>query len=891
MILKYITLFVGLFVFFSHSYAQHHHEQVSKSTVSYVCPMHPEVTSSKAGKCPKCGMELVKKNIDQQDSNPHDTVAVNPYLGTNDRYTPFKNFAVPVAHPTTDPSKIPGFTISNLEKDIETKAISGARAGLHLPQGSADVKTIRYDLFVTDSIVNFTGKKRQAIAVNGSLPAPTLVFTVGDTALIYVHNQSDEPTSVHWHGIFLPNRMDGVAHLTQHPIPPHKTYVYKFPVLQDGTFWYHSHFSLQEQIGLYGALIFNKRTEPDIPTIPVVLSDWSDMNPHEINRRLHAGNDWFAIKKKTTQSYSEAIKAGRLGVKLTNEWKRMTAMDVSDVYYEKFLLNGAPTQHLSQFKAGDQVRLRIVNGSASTYFWLSFAGGKLKVIANDANDVRPVEVDRMLIAPSETYDVVVTIPENMKYEFLATAEDRTNHASLWLGSGMDMPADKLPKLDYFAGMKMMNGMMRMNGDMKPMGHEMSLQQVDMNAVMYPELKKSSSNVADHLTNKKVYVCPMHPDVVSDKPGTCPKCGMDLELTKGIEGKQLEHDHNHTGKGDLLTLNYNMLQSVEVTTLPNGPWKDLSFELTGNMNRYVWTLNNKTVSESDKILIKRGENVRIKLYNNSMMRHPMHLHGHDFRLVNQYGERSPLKNVVDIMPMETLTLEFAATEDGDWFFHCHILYHMMSGMGRIFTYENSEPNPEIHDPVKAYKMVQMDDRMFTLSGEASVQSNGTEGLVTYSNTRWQISQMWNVGYKASQGYESETTVGRFIDKMQYLMPYVGFDYHYKKLTGHEKNLFGDPERNMFGQKANKSNRKVPVFGVAYTLPWLVIADMRVDTNGKLRFQLGREDIPLTPRLRMNWMVNTDKEYTVGSRYVWTKYISLGAHYDSDMGLGAGVVFTY
>jgi len=244
-----------------------------------------------------------------------------------------------------------------------------------------------------------------------------------------------------------------------------------------------------------------------------------------------------------------------------------------------------------------------------------------------------------------------------------------------------------------------------------------------------------------------------------------------------------------------------------------------------------------------------------------------------------------------MPMETLTLEFAATEDGDWFFHCHILYHMMSGMGRIFTYENSEPNPEIHDPVKAYKMVQMDDRMFTLSGEASVQSNGTEGLVTYSNTRWQISQMWNVGYKASQGYESETTVGRFIDKMQYVMPYVGFDYHYKKLTGHEKNLFGDPERNMFGQKANKSNRKVPVFGVAYTLPWLVIADMRVDTNGKLRFQLGREDIPLTPRLRMNWMVNTDKEYTVGSRYVWTKYISLGAHYDSDMGLGAGVVFTY
>ena len=891
MLLKYITLVVGLFVAFPHTFAQHHHQEVSQSEALYVCPMHPDVTSNKPGACPKCGMALVKKEGKKQDTVHHQSQGENPYLGNNSKYTIFQNFAIPVAKPTTDPSGIPAFTLSNLEKDIETKTIAGARAGLHLPVGTEGVKTVRYDLFVSDSIVNFTGKNRKAIAVNGSLPAPPLVFTVGDTALIYVHNKSDEPTSIHWHGIFLPNRMDGVAHLTQHPIPPHATYVYKFPVLQDGTFWYHSHYSLQEQIGLYGALIFNKRTEPDIPTIPVVLSDWSDMNPHEINRSLHAGSDWFAIKKKATQSYSEAIKAGRLKVKLTNEWKRMTAMDVSDVYYEKFLINGAPAQHLSQFKAGDQVRLRIVNGGASTYFWLSFSGGKLKVIANDANDVTPVEVDRMLIAPSETYDVVVTIPENMKYEFLATAEDRTNHASLWLGSGMEMPADKLPKLAYFEGMKMMNDMMKMNGDMKPMGHEMSLQQVDMNAVMYPELRKDVEDDSSGSHAKKVYVCPMHPDVVSDQPGSCPKCGMQLELKKPSHQTESTHHHATKGAGDLVTLNYNMLESVEKTTLPAGTWKELDFELTGNMNRYVWTINNKTVSESDKILIKRGENVRIKLYNNSMMRHPMHLHGHDFRLINQYGERSPLKNVVDIMPMETLTLEFAPTEDGDWFFHCHILYHMMSGMGRIFNMENSEANPEIPNPEEAYRMIKMDDRMFTLSGEGSLQSNGTEGLVTYANTRWQVSQMWNVGYKATHGYESETTVGRFIGKMQYLMPYVGFDYHYKKITDHEKNLFGNTERNMFGQKANRSNRRVPVFGIAYTLPWLVTADMRVDTNGKLRFQLGREDIPLTPRLRMNWMVNTDKEYTIGSRYIMTKYISLGAHYDSDMGAGAGLVFTY
>ncbi len=343
--------------------------------------------------------------------------------------------------------------------------------------------------------------------------------------------------------------------------------------------------------------------------------------------------------------------------------------------------------------------------------------------------------------------------------------------------------------------------------------------------------------------------------------------------------------------DIVTLNYGMLKAVKKTNLPDQPTKNLYFELTGNMNRYVWTINNKTVSESDKILIHKGENVRIVMYNNTMMRHPMHLHGHFFRVLNGQGDYSPLKNTLDIMPMERDTIEFAATESGDWFFHCHILYHMMSGMGRVFSYENSPPNPEVPDPVKAYQMLKMDDRMPHLMARVGLESNGSDGNVMLSNTRWKANSLWHLGLNDKMGYESETMVGRYIGKMQWLFPYAGFDYHYKQFNPKEKNIFGSDYKNIFGQVSNKENRHTVVAGLAYTLPLLFVADARIDGNSKLRFQLGREDIPVSKRFRFNIMMNTDKEYTAGLRYVVTKYFSLSSHYDSDMGLGGGLTLTY
>lgn len=804
--------------------------------VTYTCSMHPEIHSNKPGNCPKCGMKLIKE---KGTINPDDHEGMNMSMDDNS-------------------------LMDNIKKAKENLGT------IKTITSSIPPRTVRYDLYIADTVVNFSGKSKRAIAVNGQIPMPTLTFTEGDTAEIYVHNNLKEETSLHWHGLFLPNRFDGVPNLTQMPIKPGATYLYKFPIVQHGTHWYHSHTELQEQIGMYGAFIMNKRKEWDIPTIPVILSEWTDMKPGEVHRSLHAATDWFAIQKGATQSYSEAIKGGHFKIKVTNEWKRMNAMDVSDVYYDKFLINGENQPELTQFKAGDKVRLRIANAGASDYFWLTYAGGKITVVASDGNDVEPVEVDRLIIAVSETYDVVVTIPaDSTAFEFLVTPEDRTKSASLWLGNGIKQLASPLPRLKYFAGMKMMNDMMDMKGNMIQMeGMKMQNQIMDMNTVMYPEItgeeKPKSENKKDTMQGHE-----MHNMNNRQMPNNSGMAGMNMQ----------------SETPDIVTLNYTMLRAPEKTTLPAGPLKELKFDLTGNMNRYVWTLDNKTISESDRILIKKGENLRIILFNNSMMRHPMHLHGHDFRVLNGQGEYAPMKNIIDIMPMERDTIEFAASEPGgDWFFHCHILYHMMSGMGKIFRYENSPHNPDIPNPKFAQRKLFKDDRMFHAMGTVGLESNGSDGEFMLANTRYRISTEWRIGLKDHHGNESETYFGRYLGRMQWWFPFIGFDYHYNSMEN-------EMDKNLFGQQSNQNNRKAFVAGIQYTLPMLVTAEARLDSKGKFRFQLMREDVPLTPRLRLNIMGNTDREYMAGLRYILTKYFSLSTHYDSDMGLGAGVTFTY
>lgn len=721
-------------------------------------------------------------------------------------------------------------------------------------------RVVHYDLYVKDTMVNYANKLKRAIAVNGQIPMPTLEFTEGDTAEIVVHNLLNESTSLHWHGVFLPNKEDGVPYLTQMPIAPGATYTYRFPIVQHGTHWYHSHSGLQEQIGMYGSFIMHKRMDDknfrkgidDLPTVPLILSEWTNLNPNNVHRMLHNASDWFAIKKGATQSYAEAIGSGHLKTKLTNEWKRMLAMDVSDVYYDKILINGFNTTTLTSIdgrplKAGDKIRLRISNGGASSYFWLRYGGGKITVVASDGNDVEPVEVDRLIIAVSETYDVVLPIPEeNKSYELLATTEDRTQSASYYLGKGTPQHAGALPRLKYFEGMKMMNDMMKMNGDLDDMGMDMSLNQMDMNNVMYPEITGEE---------------------------------------KKKKGDSMDHSMHHSAGENIVTLNYAMLQSPGNTILPkDAPVKNIRFTLTGNMNRYVWSMDDKVLSETDKIPVKKGEVLRITIYNNSMMRHPIHLHGFDFRLLNGKGDKAPLKNIIDIMPMETDSIEFLANTEGDWFFHCHILYHMMAGMNRVFAVGDYK-NPLLPDKAKAYKMLQRESNMPHFMIQNDFANNGNDGELMLQNARWSLTTEWRLGYNNMHGYETETHLGRYVDRMQWFKPFIGFDWRYRKMGMNEE------EKNIFGQKNEKDNRAALSLGFTYLLPMLVNFQAEVYQDGIVRLQLMREDIPLSKRWRGGFMINTDKEYMADLRYILSRNFSIRGHYDSDMGWGAGLTISY
>lgn len=793
------------------------HNQHEAAQKSYTCPMHPEVVSDKPGQCPKCGMNLVLQEK-KEDHSAHGSTQMD---GEHKMVMP-----------------------------MPEKNLKGGRK-------------VTYHLYVKDTLVNFAGKEKRAIAVNGQIPMPKLEFYEGDTAEVIVHNLMDEETSLHWHGVHLPNKEDGVPWLTQKPIPPNSVYTYTFPVVQNGTHWYHSHTGLQEQIGMYGMLILKKRPEDptfrkgidDLPTEHLILSEWTNLNPNNVQRMLHNANDWFAIKKGSTQSYAEAIKEGHFKTKLTNEWKRMLAMDVSDVYYDAFLINGKIESQLSRYKAGDKVRLQIANGGASSYFWLNYAGGKIKVVASDGLDIEPVEVDRLILAVSETVDIVVEIPEkNTSYELLVTPEDRTKSASVFIGEGATKSHDPLPKLKYFEGMKMMNDMMKMNGDMKDMGMKMSYQTMDMNQVMYPEIS-AENNAA-----------------------------MPMDKMDNNDA-QMDHSQHQMPASGITTLNYGMMKSPYDTSLPkDSPVRELKFTLTGNMNRYIWSMDDKVLAESDKILVKKGEILRITLFNNSMMRHPMHLHGFDFRVLNKNGLQAPLKNVLDIMPMETNVIEFEAKTDGDWFFHCHILYHMMAGMNRVFAVGDYQ-NPLLPDKASAYKKLQRESNMWHLMAENDFATNGNDGMARISNARWELGTEWRLGYNPHHGYEVETQLGRYVDRMQWLKPFIGFNYHYRKID--RNNI----EKNLFGQASTKDERKTFSAGIMYKLPILVDLQAEIFTDGIVRFQLKREDIPLTARLRGAFMVNTDKEYMAGLKYIVTKNIGISTHYDSDMSWGAGITLNY
>ncbi len=699
-------------------------------------------------------------------------------------------------------------------------------------------KKVEYDLYVTDTMVNFTGKHRHAIAINGQIPAPILEFTEGDTAIVRVHNGMKMETSIHWHGLLLPNKEDGVPYLTTVPIEPGETHVFTFPLIQSGTYWYHSHTMLQEQSGLYGSIVIHPALEePKLKEYVLLLSDWTDENPHQVLRYLKRGGEWYAIKKGALQSYGEAIAAGYFKDKLKQEWQRMPAMDVSDVYYNKFLMNGQEKNYFKDAKPGEIIRLRIINGSASSYFTLQYGMSYMRLIAADGINITPISVNKLEIAVAETYDVLITVPENGAAELRATSWDVIGFSSAYFGNGTVMNAPEIPKLNYF---KMMREMGSMNMSGMNMGG-MDMKNMDMNT---KDMK-------------------MQPDAMPKKMGMDNMSNMDMGNMPGM-------DMAMPGE-----FNYNMLRSLHSTTLDSTlKPREVKLTLTGNMLRYVWSFDFKTLSVADKILIRKGERVRFVLTNNTMMRHPLHLHGHFFRFINAQGDYSPMKHTFDIKPMETITIEFEANEEQDWFFHCHILYHMMSGMARIVSYDSSEQNEFAKT---GYKKLKKEDNILYPWYDLSVHSQGAWFSGNISNNKTALEFEGRVNWKGN--FETETHLLRYLDKKQYLAFYVGYDYRKNKTLP----LFNKPN--------SKDNRHVFDAGFYYLLPMLIRSEWRIDNTGRLRLQLERRDLPLSNNFFFDFRVNTDKEYTVGFRYMVAKSFSISTNYDSDYKWGAGLTWHY
>lgn len=686
----------------------------------------------------------------------------------------------------------------------------------------AMAKTVRYELTIRNEPVNMSGKKAVdfALTVNGGIPAPTLEFTEGDEAEITVRNElkdAHEDVSIHWHGILLPPLEDGVPFVNTPPIYPGSSRTFKFPIRQSGTYWYHSHTMLQEQKGVFGPIVIHPKKETikaDREAV-VVLSDWSDENADQILRNLKKDGDYYLYKKESMRSYFGAIKESKLGNQLKNEWSRMGGMDLSDVGYDAFLVNGKRESQLIKARAGEKIRLRIINAASSTYFHVSLGALPMKVIAADGIDIEPVQANEILMGMAETYDVLFTVPENKNYELRATAQDGTGHASAFIGeSGGSGAGDAkkvlardVPKPDPYATMDhSAHGTGHANHDVSD-GMDHSAHAMDHALHGAGKSAPESASPTDH--------------AVSD--------GMDHQSHHMMGHHEMEHDEDmeHGEETPMTeasskivdTLTVDKLKALAPMSFPKGAKvHDLRLVLDGDMRRYVWHINGKVISQDRLLTVNPGEIVRITYENKSMMHHPMHLHGHFFRVLNESGAYSPWKHTVDVPPMGTRTIEFYADEVGQWMLHCHNLYHMDTGMARVVRYSNFVPQGEMAE-LEGHDHHLMDP--WYTYGKAELSSNHMEG-------KFRLSQSWNEFSLKAEGANIE---GK------------NFDYNFKDHWDYEGDLFYrrwfDGWTNLIAGGTSYGERFYGVIGVGTFLPLMIEVDALINHEGQFRLDVERK----------------------------------------------------
>ena len=575
---------------------------------------------------------------------------------------------------------------------------SHSRGGSRIPAGFGELSGDVIDLKVGSGHRIVEGRRGPGIAVNGSVPGPLIRLREGQNIRLNVTNDLDTDTSVHWHGLLLPFQMDGVPGISFPGIRPRQTFPYEFPVRQSGTYWYHSHSGLQEQSGHYGPLIVDPAgSEPvayDRDYI-LLLSDFTTLDPHFIMSRLRTGEGYFNRQQNTwTDGYPLSGEERRM-------WARMRMMptDIMDIGAPTytFLANGrGPTEGLEYlFRAGERVRLRVINGSAQSFFNVRIPGLPMTVIAADGQNVRPVEVDEFQIGTAETYDVIVEPGTAEAYAIVGESMDRSGMALAMLasrpGARVKAPPLRKPPLLAMDDMGMNHGSGGMDhGAMKhgsgpKDGSDPAQGASDHAAMEHVDTTAAPANGNDGAMAGMAMGGMNMRDTTLLPPDVATGPGLDMVSMAPVD----KMDDPGLGLRDVphRVLTYRMLSALEPNRDMRAPSRLLELHLTGNMERYMWSFDGRMYSAVSDVPIRFAwkERVRVKLINNTMMAHPIHLHGMFFELVNgQQPAAQPRKNVVIVQPGASAQFDLTANEPGDWAFHCHLLYHMHGGMMQTVT---------------------------------------------------------------------------------------------------------------------------------------------------------------------------------------------------------------
>lgn len=562
-------------------------------------------------------------------------------------------------------------------------------ASAALPAGLIPAEpSAKWDLRVGRTHIEIDHKALNAPCIGGTVPGPVLRWRQGDTVAVNVTNTlRHEDTSIHWHGIRLPSEMDGVPGLSFTGIKPGETFTYRFRLHQSGTYWYHSHSGMQEAQGLYGAVVIDP-IHPDPNACDrdyvILLSEWTDVSPMDMINNLKMQDDYYVFRQRTAASFpKEAREAGSAMAALKDRlaWSgmRMAATDISDVtgIIYTYLLNGhAPDANWNgQFRPGERVRLRFINGSSMTFFDIRIPGLEMLVVQADGNDVEPVPVDEFRIGVAETYDVIVQPKEDRAYTIFAQSEDRTGFARGTLAPRAGL-AGPVPAMDPRPVRTMIDMGM---GNMKP-GESMSGMEMgskDMSAGSMAGMDMHGMDMS-HMNHT------MPPSEVDD-PGP-PPINVENQNVAVMPVDRLGSPGDGLEQNGRRVLNYKQLRATRPGADPRPPSREIILHLTGNMERYIWGFNGRKFSESGPIRLKKGERVRFTLINDTMMEHPIHLHGLWSELENGQDDFRPYKHTLISQPGSRMSYLVTADVPGMWAYHCHLMLHMDLGMFRTVIVE-------------------------------------------------------------------------------------------------------------------------------------------------------------------------------------------------------------